>query len=338
MGTKLTNLMAKDGHDVFVTSRAPHEDSGNIHYLQGNAHNTVFLYPLLKRHWDAIIDFMVYTTDEFAMFAPRFLGSTEQYVYLSSCRVFDDSDNVITEKTTKLYETSLDSSYVKSDEYGIKKARQEEILRESGRSNYNIVRPYITYDENRLQLCAMEKEKWLFRAINDKKIVVSEDILNHYTTLTSALDVAYCIAHLLGRKETLSEDYNITCGISLKWSEILDIYISVLKSFGFEGDFVVTPTSMEKRITPYQVLYDRMYDRRFDNSKICSVISRQFLRPENGLKTSLEEFLRQPRFKQISWYDEGRKDLLSGNFEKIHSFKTIKDFLIYSVYRLGIKH
>lgn len=45
------------------------------------------------------------------------------------------------------------------------KARQEDILYQSGFSNYTIVRPSVTYNTYRLQLGALEKENWLYRAL-----------------------------------------------------------------------------------------------------------------------------------------------------------------------------
>lgn len=50
------------------------------------------------------------------------------------------------------------------DEYAITKAHQENLLINSKNKNWTIIRPYITYSEQRLQLGTFEKEDWLYRA------------------------------------------------------------------------------------------------------------------------------------------------------------------------------
>ena len=65
----------------------------------------------------------------------------------------------------RLLDVSHDSIYLKTDEYALAKARQEDILRKSGKNNWTIIRPYITYSESRLQLGVLEKEAWLYRAL-----------------------------------------------------------------------------------------------------------------------------------------------------------------------------
>ena len=64
-----------------------------------------------------------------------------------------------------------DEEYLNTDEYALSKARQENILHEAGCNNWTIISPYITFSETRLQLGVLEKEDWLWRAINGYSIV-----------------------------------------------------------------------------------------------------------------------------------------------------------------------
>ena len=63
--------------------------------------------------------------------------------------------------------TYKDEEYLKTDEYALSKARQEDILHRSGKNNWTVIRPYITYSEIRLQLGVLEKELWLYRFVHD---------------------------------------------------------------------------------------------------------------------------------------------------------------------------
>lgn len=65
MGTHLTRILAGGGK-IHVTSRKERKGENGITYHKGNAHNLSFLKTLLDEcTWDAIIDFMTYTTQEF---------------------------------------------------------------------------------------------------------------------------------------------------------------------------------------------------------------------------------------------------------------------------------
>lgn len=152
MGKPLVKALSKENM-VYVTSRSSHKSIGNIKYLQGNARNKDFLNEALSIHyWDAIVDFMVYPEDEFKENLSNFLDNTKQYIYISSARVYAESSNLITEDTPRLLDVSKDKEFLKTNEYALAKAREEDLLRKSGRTNYTIVRPSITYNTDRLQL------------------------------------------------------------------------------------------------------------------------------------------------------------------------------------------
>ena len=76
MGTHLVNILhAREDTMCTVTTRSSQRLSyDNIRYVTGNAHDTSFLYPLLESlRWDAIVDFMIYNTADFAERLSRFL-------------------------------------------------------------------------------------------------------------------------------------------------------------------------------------------------------------------------------------------------------------------------
>ena len=194
MGTMLTGLLAKD-NQVFITSRSKRESTDpNISYIQGNAKETEFLGGLAKaEQYDAVVDFMVYTTKELNERIDSLLAMTKQYIFISSARVYADEETPITEESPRLLEVCKDEEYLKTDEYALAKAREENILfdrKSKGAGNWTIVRPSLTYGEQRLQLGGLEKEAWLYRALKGRPIVFSKDLTERYYTMTSGLDVA----------------------------------------------------------------------------------------------------------------------------------------------------
>ena len=185
--------------------------------------------PLLEKgKYDAVVDFMRYIPAGEFLGRPEFITSrTGHYIFLSSSRVYADSRTPITEDSPRLLDVCTDSEYLRTDEYALSKAREEDMLRHSGTKNWTIIRPYLTYSNERLQLGVYEKELWLWRALQGKPVIFSEDIEGKITTLTWGHDVAGGIAGLVGRSETFGQTFHITGDESMKWKDIAEIYREV---------------------------------------------------------------------------------------------------------------
>ncbi len=139
MGRYVTELLVENGHRVSVTTRnSEHSEKNNIQYLVGDAHDLEFLKPILDKGWDAIVDFMVYNTETFRDRVEILLKSTTQYVFISSARVYADSE-IITENSPRLLDVCKDEEYLSTDEYALTKARQENVLFGSKNNNWTII-------------------------------------------------------------------------------------------------------------------------------------------------------------------------------------------------------
>lgn len=337
MGVHFVQLLALNKIETVITTRSRRESTEWIKYIRGNAHDLSFLQPLLAEKWDAIVDFMVYSTDTFKKRHHLFLDSTKQYVFLSSSRVYADSQNPLTEDSPRLLDVSKDKDYLASDEYALTKARQEDLLINSGCKNWTIIRPYITYSENRLQLGVLEKEEWLFRAIQGKTIVFSSDIITHLTTMTYGLDVAKGLFSVIGNKNAFGECFHITNQKSVYWSDIVELYLLVLtKYLGCRPKVLLINlnTFLMYKTSEYQVKYDRLYDRVFDNTTINEFINvKAFTAVEDGLTKSLEAFLKDPKFGMINWRIEAMKDRLTKEHTSLNAIPGFKQKIKYVLFR-----
>lgn len=337
MGVHLVQLLESDSVEVVVTSRRPMVSKGHVQYIQGNAHDIEFLQTLLKEKWDAIVDFMVYTTESFKERFKFLLAATSQYVFISSARVYANSNTPIIEDSPRLIEASDDLEFLSTDEYSLTKAKQENALMESKRSNWTIIRPYITYSKDRLQLGVLEKEEWLYRALHNRTIVFSKDIYSKLTTLTYGLDVSFGIKSLIGNPFALGEFFHITSNDSNKWSEIFNIYLEVLEThLGSKPKIVLDDLEdfLALKESKYQVLYDRLFNRKFDNSKILQHIDKSdFTKVNEGLKKCLEDFLKKPEFKKINWKFEALKDRQTKEMTPLKEITNIKQKIKYILFR-----
>lgn len=341
MGGHLVERLLHEKHTVYVTSRQQRDSKGSLRYIKGNAHELSFLKECLtvdsKAGFDVIVDFMSYKTDEFAGRVNLLLDSTEQYIFLSSSRVYADSSSCpITEESPRLLDVVADESYLSTDEYALTKARQENILLNSGKSNYTIVRPYITYDSNRLQLGIYEKEQWLHRALNGKPVVFSEDIANKLTTLAHGKDVAQCIYELINNKKAFGQAFHIAGESAIKWKDAFKIYVDAYEEYYQKNLQVIwTKKAILGAGQEYQVRYDRLYDRVFSNDKLFDAIGREyhFISAEEGLRQALLEFLKKSP-KDFRWVDpkfEARLDRITKSRDDLSAFpgRAKMQYLIY---------
>ncbi len=339
IGSYLSQILCKNGISHSITSRRERTNSEYITFIKGNAHDLDFIQTLCKEHWDVIIDFMAYKTDEFERHINTLLNSTNQYVYISSARVYGDEEHPITEHSPRLLDCSKDEKYLSTDEYALTKARQENILKKSRGNNYTIIRPYITYGEERLQLGVLEKEEWLFRALHGRTVVFSEDIAKRLTTFTNGYDVAMGIYKIMGQESALCKEIHFTNREKLTWMEIFYIYQNLIKKISNRSIRIkLVPT--EKFLTTrderlkYQVIYDRLYDRFFDTT--CGdeyLDSKAFIRIEEGLEQCLLAFLNAPKWKNINWAYEANKDRIVGEHTPLSQIGGMRNKIRYILYR-----
>lgn len=321
MGAYLTPILACGDNEVFVTTRSERKsENNNIRYLQGNAHDVSFLCEILKLHYDVIVDFMSYDTEEFRERYHLFLSAAGQYIFLSSSRVYADSKTPITEESPRLLDVVDDSIYLQTDEYALAKAHQENMLVASGTGNWTIVRPYITYSNERLQLGIFEKELWLHRVLHGQTVVFPKDMAKHITTLTFGEDAARGIAALVGNQKAHGQTVHITTNETIRWEDVIELYQKVfLGVTGKQMKVKYIDSAQQLRndlFNQYQIKYDRMLDRKFDNSKIMCLAENNlsFVPPKEGLEKCLRVFLRNPSFrwlpsaKMTAWMDMTAKE------------------------------
>lgn len=344
MGGDLTTILANQGQDVYVTTRRARQELSSVHYFVGNAHNDEFLQQIFsKNSFDVIVDFMVYASEEFKGKCNFLLSSCKQYIFTSSSRVYAESITTINEDSARLLDVSNDKEYLMTDEYALSKAREENILIQSKRKNWTIIRPYITFNRERLQLGVLEKEYWLYQALHDRTIIFSEDIASKSTTLTYGYDVARCIASIIGKSTTFGQIINLATSESHKWSEVFDLYIRVLEDEldrKVKYKIVKNSPNLNFPSEKWQVLYDRLYDRKFDTTKLNEYFDVSTFKPTlEGLELCLRSFIKDPVFGNLNWRQMALYDSIAGEWLPLSALPTLKSkigylFKRYSIYQI----
>lgn len=324
-------------NNVSVTSRQIKTSNGKIKYIKGNAIEIDFLKIVLSEKYDVIVDFMNYKTVDFIIRYKLLLDSCSQYIFLSSSRVYSNTDSKISENDHRLINKCKNDKYLNSFDYALEKANQEDLISNSGRSNWTIIRPYITFNEERLQLGNLEKEAWLYRAINGRTIIFNKKISEKITTLTYGEDVSSAIYSLINNPEALSNIFHITSNENYKWKKICETYLNTFEEvLGFKPKIILMQDDKlyKSHNNEFQVEYDRFFNRSFNNKKINKFINvDDFENTLTCISSCLRIFLKNPKFKSIYWPQEAIRDKISLDHTPLSEIDNLKDKLMYLIIR-----
>ena len=260
MGVYLVPELASMGCKVHVVSLDDvKSEDPDIVYYKANAKDNKYLGELLQNKYDAIVDFMLYSTKEFSDRYEMLLNNTGHYIYLSSYRVYADR-MPITEDTPRLLDVSDDKKFLETDDYSLIKARQENILTVSGFNNWTIVRPVITYSKFfKVPLVTLEANTVVYRAQKGLTVFLPEEALPVTAAVSWAGDTAKMFARLILNPATCREAYTQTTAERHTWKEIAEFYREFI---GLEYKTVDTKTFLEffgsTGGATYQLYYDRL--------------------------------------------------------------------------------
>ncbi|MEI8246513.1 MAG: NAD-dependent epimerase/dehydratase family protein [Lentisphaerota bacterium] len=305
MGLYLVPELASQGYEVRVVSwDNVVSDNPRISYVKADAKNNEYLKELLKEKFDVIVDFMLYSTEEFKARYDILLQNTAHYIFLSSYRVYDGGETPITENTSRLLDVSKDKDFLATEDYSLYKARQEDVLQNSKYNNWTIVRPAITYSKYRFQLVTLEAPVVVARTLKGLPVVLPGEALSVQATMSWAGDVAKMFSRLLLNPAAWRECFTLATAEHRTWGEIAEYYREIigLKYVAADtGDYLnIINNAPWAR---YQLAYDRLFQRVVDNSKVLRVTGLKqvdFMPLRRGLEKELSALP-----KDTVWPDAG---------------------------------
>ena len=221
---------------------------------------------LKGRHFDAVVDWIVFTPDQILSDIELFRDCTEQYVFISSASAYQTppASLPVTESTV------LDNPYW---EYSRNKISCEERLVEAYRQEkfpITIVRPSHTYDQTLLPFSGGYTV--IDRMRKGKKVIVHGDGASLWV-LTHHRDFARGFVPLLGNSHAIGEVFHITSDEWLTWNQIYEI---LARAAGVENPRLVhVPSDLIAAYDPEMaagLLGDKANSMVFDNSKIKRLV------------------------------------------------------------------
>lgn len=302
LGSYTAKELLKNGCEVDIICLEDNvSDNENLHYFKANADLEYLTEFLKNRYYDAIVNFIHYTSTE--VYKPIHMlltGKTDQLVFLSSYRVYDDKQIPITEEAPQLVDTVDDDEFLEKEDYAAPKSRNERFIREeSGTKNWTIVRPVISFSSRRLDVNTTSGRDVIECAERGETIYLPLAAKNLTAGLDWAGNSGKLIANLLFKEDALGEAFTVSSAQNLKWYEIADMYTELVGTqFGWleTKEFIEHYPSFKKY--PWPLKYDRLLEREIDNTKILRVTGltdKDFTPIKEGIKTELKNIANEKK-------------------------------------------
>lgn len=237
--------------------------------------------------FDAVVNWIAFTTDHIQTDLDLFRGRTGQYVFISSASAYQTppAHLPVTESTL------LDNPYW---QYSRNKIACEEMLVRAFREEkfpYTIVRPSHTYDKT---LLPFEGGYTVINRMRQGKKVVVHGDGSSLWVMTHHKDFAKGFVPLLGHSGAVGDSFHITSDELLTWDGIHHI---MARAAGTEAKIVHIPSDFinaHDEEWGASLLGDKTHSMIFDNSKIKRLVPG--FRAESPFARGAEEIM--------AWYDE----------------------------------
>lgn len=276
LGTHTANELLRLGASVDVI--CPEEKIS--HHPALTFHRSLVSRELLdglfaKHRYDGVIDFIHYTDpDKYKLAYDHLRAHVDHIVFLSSYRVYANSEGMITERSPRLLDTEHDPAFLARENYAIPKSICEDWLRNERKGeHWTIVRPVISFSHNRLDLLMYSGTAILKAAEEGRPLLLPKTVKNYGAGIDWAGNSGKLIANLLFKPHTYGETYTVYSGHGATWGDVARAYEEVTGVeivWGEEADYVAS-LQLDEKPHRYDMWYhDRIYNRRIDASGILA--------------------------------------------------------------------
>jgi nucleoside-diphosphate-sugar epimerase len=319
LSTAITQEALKKNIEVYMINRGSRMKliPPDVHLLKADIKNRNQVLSLLSdMYFDAVIDCICYTEKDIAYSFNLFKNRTNQYVFISSCAVYNTTIcNVCEEDSPKVLPIW---------EYSIDKNRSEEFLIQlanTHQTNYTIIRPAVTYGDTRIPYGIMPPYgcHWTLveRILHGKPIITWNNGANR-CNITHVDDFAVGVVGLLGNKQAYNEAFNVVGDETPSWREVLDTLSELLnmeiKTFDIPSDYYAKEIPSRKG----EILGGRSIDAINSNKKIKSVVKnvKQNITLKEGLKKTIDYYKKHNYIYGIDYAFDADTDRIIAKYAK----------------------
>ncbi len=298
----ITRRLAAQRHQVFLFNRGSRtaELPENVITLRGDISNEAEAAAILNgMQFDAVGEFIGFTTEQVQRDVRLFSGKTRQYLYISSASAYQKplSESVITESTP------LCNPYW---QYSRDKIACEAYLMQQYRESgfpVTIVRPSHTYDERSVPLGVHGRNgSWqvVQRILEGKPVIIHGDGTSLWT-ITHNSDFAKGYCGLVGNIHAIGQAYHITSDERVTWNQIYQCIADTLnlplKACHIPSDFLAAISDYDFEGS---LIGDKASTVIFDNTKIKRAVPeyRADIRADQGIRQTVQHLLAHPELQK----------------------------------------
>jgi nucleoside-diphosphate-sugar epimerase len=272
------------------------------------------------------------------MLYSAFNGICKQYIFISTACVYrrNQEDMPIKENSPKPN---------KNWSYNVEKFECEETLKsltKDSKSYYTIVRPYITYDNERIPFGIAPEYKYhrtIIERIKSGKPMFIWGDGQTLTTSTYVFEFAVGLVGLFLNAKARNEDFHITSSMSYP---VIDVLTLLFEKLGKKPQIVhLTNEEMSEWLPQFKsmLLGDRVLPAVFDNSKIKNAVPEfeSKITLSEGLDKILEYYNKKSEYDYDYKYDALIDRMLTNKGVncgfKHYTSSTTRSRLVYYAYR-----
>ncbi len=237
-----------------------------LRYFTARADDALLRKLFAENRYDVIVDFIHYADPAaYRARADLLLENTDQLIFLSSYRVYANEETPVRETSPLLLDVVTDRDFLEHETYAVPKTKNERYLRSTGRKNFTVVRPLISFSRYRLDLVCTGAPLLLLRKKEGKPVLLPAEAKDLSAGVGWAGNIGKMFAALAGNEKALGETFTLGTDENPTWGEVAEYYNELM---GIETVWVDTGI-YEKTLTDrFFLRYDRLFDRRIDNAKL----------------------------------------------------------------------
>jgi nucleoside-diphosphate-sugar epimerase len=315
-----TALAAKRGIDVTLLTRGQHEAKlpPGVKTLTADVNDPTLPQRLQQesQEFDAVVDWIAFTTADIERDLKLFHGRTRQFVFISSTSAYQKPQtHYLMTESTPLANPYWDYSRNKI-------ACEERLMRAYREEGFpiTIVRPSLTYGETQIPLVLNSWQKSytaVDRMIRGQKLIVPGDGSSLWV-ITHNTDFAKGLVGLLGQQQAIGHAFHITSDEVMTWDQI---FRTVGDAIGVEPKLIHIPSDFVSACIPEKLgtlTGDKSVSVVFDNSKIKRFVPTYCATTTfaEGIRQTLAWFDADPSRKQIDHQVNATMDKLIAAYER----------------------
>jgi nucleoside-diphosphate-sugar epimerase len=275
-------LLNKEGYSIHVLNRGHNPFSRpEITEYVCDRHNIAHLkrvVPSLK--WDVVVDFCAFVPDDVKSMINNLPGTIEQYIYISTCTVYEITDDFPKYEDSPKLSGPLPGP---NGDYGYNKWLTEiELVNQchEKRIPYTILRPAFVYG----QFNYAPRETYFFDLIlSNKDVPVPSDSLALFQ-FVFVRDVARICIECLGNNKVYNNAYNLSAEELVSYKKLIKVFEEISGTGVKTKKYTVKEILRSNIPLPYPLDQHELYS----GSLIADTLNLQYTPFAKGMKEALE--------------------------------------------------